>query len=87
MFLRNKSFRECRMIVQETLLDVGSHSATAEYEEQQIEVSYSASFGLYYFKADQTISMEKGYVRADQLLLESKKLGRNRLSSKNTLED
>jgi hypothetical protein len=29
--------------------------------------------------------MEKGYVYADQLLLESKKLGRNRLSYRNDL--
>ncbi|WP_042203420.1 GGDEF domain-containing protein [Paenibacillus camerounensis] len=87
IFLRNKSFRGCGLIVQEILLDVGSHSATAEYLDKQIEVSYSASFGLYYFKADQSTSMEKGYVRADQLLLESKKLGRNRLSSKNALLD
>lgn len=87
LFLRGKSYRECRLIIQEMLLDIEGSSAAADYEDQQIKVSYSASFGLYYFKADQSISMEKGYVRADQLLLESKKLGRNRLSSHNALAD
>lgn len=87
LFLRKKSFGECRSIIEEVLHDIAEHSATAEYEDQQIEVRYSASFGLYYYKTDHNNSMQKGYVCADQLLLESKKLGRNRLSHKNELDD
>ncbi|MNW61690.1 putative diguanylate cyclase YdaM [compost metagenome] len=87
LFLRKKSFGECRSIIEEVLHDIAEHSATAEYEDQQIEVRYSASFGLYYYKTDHNNSMQKGYVCADQLLLESKKLGRNRLCHKNELDD
>jgi diguanylate cyclase (GGDEF)-like protein len=87
LFLRNKSFGECLSLIEEILHDMEGHFATAEYEDQQIKVSYSASFGLYYYKADKHISMQKGYVCADQLLLESKKLGRNRLTHKNELAE
>ncbi|MNI89805.1 hypothetical protein D3C73_1472540 [compost metagenome] len=74
-------------MIEQILQDIKGHSVTAEYEDKEIEVNYSASFGLYYYKADHNISMEKGYVYADQLLLESKKLGRNRLTSKNRLAE
>ncbi|WP_310829897.1 GGDEF domain-containing protein [Paenibacillus pedocola] len=87
LFLRNKSFVECRSIIEEIQNDIAEHSAAAEYEDQMIKVRYSASFGLYYYKTDQNTSMQKGYVCADQLLLESKKLGRNRLTHKNELAD
>ncbi|WP_028530588.1 GGDEF domain-containing protein [Paenibacillus sp. HW567] len=88
IFLRNKTFEQCRTQIQEILDDIHEHSVTAEFEEENITVVYSASFGLYYYKAapGQKTSIEKGYVCADQLLLESKKLGRNRLSWKNELE-
>ncbi|MBW4084733.1 GGDEF domain-containing protein [Paenibacillus sp. S150] len=88
MFLRHKSFEACYAQIQKILDAIAGHSVTAEYEDKQISVAYSASFGLYYYKADpgQKTSIEKGYVYADQLLLESKKLGRNRLSYKNELE-
>ncbi len=84
-FLRNKPFEQCFSLIEQILENVNHHSVTAEYEDQSISVTYSASFGLYYYKTGQSISMEKGYVYADQLLLESKKLGRNRLSYKNEL--
>jgi diguanylate cyclase (GGDEF)-like protein len=87
LFLRNKTFEECRAQIQEILDNIHGHSVTAEFEDKDISVSYSASFGLYYYKAEPNLktSMEKGYVYADQLLLESKKLGRNRLSYRNDL--
>ncbi|WP_340025366.1 GGDEF domain-containing protein [Paenibacillus sp. FSL K6-1096] len=87
LFLRNKTFEECRAQIEEILDSLHGNSVSAEFEEQTISVPYSASFGLYYYKADpgHKTSMEKGYVYADQLLLESKKLGRNRLSYRNDL--
>ncbi|WNS43575.1 GGDEF domain-containing protein [Paenibacillus sp. MMS20-IR301] len=87
LFLRNKSFRQCQAQIQGILDSFHNQSVTAEFEDRPISVPYSASFGLYYYKADpgQKSSMEKGYVCADQLLLESKKLGRNRLSYRNDL--
>ncbi|MEK4004837.1 GGDEF domain-containing protein [Paenibacillus sp. FSL H3-0333] len=88
LFLRDKTFEECRTQIQEILDSLHGHTVSAEFEEQIIRVPYSASFGLFYYKADpdQKTSMEKGYVYADQLLLESKKLGRNRLSYRNDVQ-
>lgn len=87
MFLRNKTFEQCHAVIDAILNRNNGYSAVAEFESQVISVPYSASFGLYYFRTDpgQKNCMEKGYVTADQLLLESKKLGRNRLSSKSEL--
>ncbi|WP_151736515.1 GGDEF domain-containing protein ['Paenibacillus yunnanensis' Narsing Rao et al. 2020] len=87
MFLRHKTFEDCLAQIQRILDSVKENSVTAEYEEQDITVSYSASFGLYYYKtgAGRKMSMEQGYIYADQLLLDSKKLGRNRLSHRNEL--
>jgi hypothetical protein len=44
---------------------------------------YTASFGLFFYKVNEQLSIEKAYVYADQLLLQSKDLGKNRLSSSN----
>ncbi|UQZ33100.1 GGDEF domain-containing protein [Paenibacillus sp. PK3_47] len=87
MFLRNKTFEQCYAAIGAILNNGDGYKASADFEDQEIQVHYSASFGLYYFRTDprQKTSMEKGYVSADQLLLESKKLGRNRLSSKQEL--
>lgn len=87
MFLRNKTFEQCFAQIEAMLNLHNGYNASADFECQDITVHYSASFGLYYFRTDpgQKTSMEKGYVSADQLLLESKKLGRNRLSSKKEL--
>lgn len=85
MILRSKSFEHCYAQIQDILSNINEQQVTAEYEGQTISVPYSASFGLYYFKADQRAAVEKAYIQADQLLLASKKLGRNRLSHRNEL--
>jgi len=42
--------------------------------------------GLYFFKLNESLSIEKGYIQADQLMLESKMNGRNRLTSQKALK-
>ncbi|MFD2880251.1 diguanylate cyclase domain-containing protein [Paenibacillus rhizoplanae] len=61
LFLRDKTFEECQRQIQEMLDSLHDHSVSAEFEEQVIRVPYSASFGLFYYKADpeQKTSMEK----------------------------
>ena len=82
IFMRNKSFEQTVQVVEDILQAIGESSVTAEYKEQNIEITYTASFGLYYYKINPKMSIEKAYVYADQLLLESKVLGRNRMSTK-----
>ncbi|SEU17763.1 GGDEF domain-containing protein [Paenibacillus sp. NFR01] len=86
IFLRGKTSNECVKQIQEILDHLGSGSVAAEYGEENISVTYSASFGLYYDQMDAEGAMYRSYINADQLLLESKKLGRNRLTFKNRLQ-
>jgi hypothetical protein len=52
-----------------------------EFKGEAIQVHYTSSMGPYYFKINERISIEKGSILADQLMLESKVSGRNRLIS------
>jgi diguanylate cyclase (GGDEF)-like protein len=85
IFLRNKDFDQCVALVEKILVGVENSSVNVEYEMEQQSISYTSSFGLYYFKVNQNVTMEKGYVQADQLLLHSKHIGRNRISAENGL--
>ncbi|WP_409291854.1 GGDEF domain-containing protein [Peribacillus sp. SCS-37] len=86
LFLRGKGFEDHVQALHELLSTLEKSTVDAEFNNEQIPIAYTASFGLYYFKLGGQISMEKGYIFADQLLLQSKKLGRNRVSVKNGLE-
>ncbi|WP_410512821.1 GGDEF domain-containing protein [Paenibacillus sp. BR2-3] len=82
IFLRNKSFEQTAGLMEQILHGIQNSSVKVEYGETSAHITYTASFGLYYYKINPNVSTEKGYVNADNLLLESKKLGRNRVSVK-----
>ncbi|MGV3487176.1 MAG: GGDEF domain-containing protein [Tuberibacillus sp.] len=86
MFLRNKSFEECVRLLEKIRNRIESNPAHTLYNNKKVSIPYTASFGLYYFKVGKQVLMEKGYNQADDLLLESKQLGRNRLSVKNGIK-
>lgn len=85
IFLRNRTFEESVRLIETLLLKIEVSSVDSDYQEKPITVAYTASFGLYYFKVSKEHSMEKAYVQADQLMLQSKELGRNKVSAKNGL--
>lgn len=85
VFLRKRSFEQSLEFVETIRRGLEDTSVNVEFNSEIINLSYTASFGLYYFKINEQVSMEKGYVCADHLLLQSKRLGRNRLSVKNGL--
>jgi diguanylate cyclase (GGDEF)-like protein len=85
IFLRKRNYEQCLEFVEEIRRRLENTSVNVEFHSKIINLSYTASFGLYYFKINEQVSMEKGYVYADHLLLQSKQLGRNRLSVKNGL--
>jgi diguanylate cyclase (GGDEF)-like protein len=85
LFLRKRNFEQSLEFVETIRRELEDTSVNVEFHSEIINLSYTASFGLYYFKINEQISMEKGYVYADHLLLQSKQLGRNRLSVKNGL--
>ncbi|MGG1675673.1 GGDEF domain-containing protein [Neobacillus sp. NRS-1170] len=83
--LRKRNFDESLSLVNRMLGGIANNSVAVEYNGEQLFISYSASFGLYYYKVNEHISMEKGYILADELMLQSKQLGRNKVSVINGL--
>ncbi|WP_042143193.1 GGDEF domain-containing protein [Paucisalibacillus sp. EB02] len=87
IFLRNRSYEECLSLVDEIRAGIKNTPAVAEYENETIDISMTASFGLYYYKTNETLEIKKAYVYADQLLILSKDQGKNRISAKKGLVD
>ncbi|MDL4843120.1 GGDEF domain-containing protein [Aquibacillus rhizosphaerae] len=85
LFLRQRNFQENVDLVKSIRYGIENTSVKSEYNNESITISYTASYGLFFFQANDHITMEKAYVQADQLLLQSKKLGKNRVSVKNGL--
>ncbi|MCL6573719.1 MAG: GGDEF domain-containing protein [Bacillus sp. (in: Bacteria)] len=85
LFLRKRNFEQTVDFVNEILNRVEENSVNVEYNEENFSISYTASFGLYFYKVNQHISVEKAYIQADQQMLHSKQLGRNRVSVINGL--
>jgi diguanylate cyclase (GGDEF)-like protein len=83
IFLRKRNYEQSLAFVERIRQGLEDTNVNVEFLSEIISLSYTASFGLYYFKINEQVSMEKGYVYADHLLLQAKQLGRNRLSVKN----
>ncbi|WP_413304128.1 GGDEF domain-containing protein [Bacillus sp. 1P10SD] len=83
--LRNRDYDQTRNLVNEILKGVENNAVNVEYQGEHVSISYTASFGLYYYKVNDQISIEKAYIMADQLLFRSKDLGKNRASMVNGL--
>ncbi|WP_411913488.1 GGDEF domain-containing protein [Virgibacillus halodenitrificans] len=83
IFLRNKTYQQCIQFVNDIREKVERTQVTAEFQTNEITISYTASFGLFYFLTGQEMEMMKAYIQADQLLLHSKQIGKNRVSAKN----
>lgn len=80
-FLRNSSYQDCFDKVEKMIEILQDSSAIVTYNGQNVSINYTASFGLHYGKICDEFPMEKGYILADQLLLQSKQQGRNRLTA------
>lgn len=85
VILRNRSYDQCLDWAERMVKEIEDSSVETQFGENSTRLRYTASAGLYYFTVGMEIPMEKGYVSADQLLLKSKRLGRNQVSSLNAL--
>ncbi|MBT2687313.1 GGDEF domain-containing protein [Bacillus sp. ISL-47] len=83
IFLRNRNYEQSVLLVEQLRQGIENSSFEAEFKEENISLSYTASFGLFFYKVNEELSIEKAYVYADQMLLRAKELGKNRLSSRN----
>ncbi|MGB2994079.1 MAG: GGDEF domain-containing protein, partial [Paenisporosarcina sp.] len=80
LFLRGRSYEECLEFLESIRSDVSAHPAIVEHNGAEATIPYTASFGLYFNKMTEELPMERAYIYADQLLLEAKDLGRNRVN-------
>lgn len=85
LILRNRSFPETIDLVEKIRHGIEESSVDVEYKSEMHSISITSSFGLYFFTMNPYTSMEKGYIYADQLLLQSKDLGKNKVTFKNEL--
>lgn len=85
VFLRNRDFAQCVDLIETIRKEVDKCWIEIQFKESVMSISYTASFGLYFFEVGEQDSMEQGYVHADQLLYQSKQQGRNRVSAVNEL--
>ncbi|NAO99988.1 diguanylate cyclase, partial [Halomonas sp. MG34] len=49
IFLRHRSFQQCVELLEKIRLDVESSPVHTEYKSEQLDINYTASFGLYYY--------------------------------------
>jgi diguanylate cyclase (GGDEF)-like protein len=86
LFLRGRSFEEAKTLADKMRRDVERSFVIAEFKGDQVSISYTASFGLYYKHFTDHAAIEKGYTHADNLLFESKRAGRNVVIAENEIE-
>ncbi|WP_249869438.1 GGDEF domain-containing protein [Oceanobacillus saliphilus] len=87
IILRNRDYKECMNLVQELQKGIENTPAVAEFRSKRITISYTASFGLYYYKSNPQTDIKKAYIHADDLLFNAKNEGKNQVSVKNGIID
>jgi diguanylate cyclase (GGDEF)-like protein len=80
LFLRGRSYAECLEVLESVRSYVSAHPVHVEHNGAETAIAYTASYGLYFNKMTEELPMERAYIYADQLLLEAKDLGRNRVN-------
>ncbi|MDZ5473568.1 GGDEF domain-containing protein [Bacillus sp. 31A1R] len=80
IFLREKSPEECESLIESIRQRLEEQLVEVEFNTYNLSISYTASFGLYYHESKDQVSLEKAYIFADQLMLQSKQVGRNKLT-------
>jgi len=81
IFLRERDYESTRQLVESIRKTVEETPAMVDYNNENITISYTASFGLYFFKPTSELSLEKAYIHADELLFDSKEKLKNIVSA------
>lgn len=83
LLLRKRSFEETYRLLEKMKQELENSFVMVTFNEEDHKISYTCSFGLYYKHFSNHASIEKGYIYADDLLYQSKRLGRNRITAEN----
>ncbi|WP_339283409.1 GGDEF domain-containing protein [Oceanobacillus sp. FSL K6-3682] len=84
LILRNKTYEECLIFLgqlRDTILDT---PVETEFRSKTVNIPYTASFGMYYIQKGNRMELKKAYMKADELLLEAKHNGKNKIISQNS---
>ncbi|WP_251551532.1 GGDEF domain-containing protein [Neobacillus muris] len=81
--LRFRNFDQTVELVTDMLKGIENNAVEVEYNGEIQMLSYTASFGLYFYQVNKEFPLEKAYIQADELMLQSKQCGKNRLSALN----
>ncbi|WP_067728028.1 GGDEF domain-containing protein [Oceanobacillus damuensis] len=87
IILRNRSYKDCIQLVQDLQKCIENTPAFAEFRSKQLKISYTASFGLYFYQSNAETDIKKAYIHADDLLFKAKNQGKNQVSIKNGVID
>ncbi|MFC4023424.1 GGDEF domain-containing protein [Oceanobacillus longus] len=87
IILRNRGYQECRQLVEQLQKSIQDTPAVSEFKSRQITISYTASFGLYFYQSNLETNIKHAYIHADDLLYKAKNQGKNQVSSKNGIID
>lgn len=80
IFLRNRDFHGCAALVKKMQQGIEKNTTTPEYQAEQVTITYTASFGLYFYLANGETDIKHAYIHADDLLIQAKDSGKNRVS-------
>ncbi|WP_194165619.1 diguanylate cyclase [Oceanobacillus sp. CFH 90083] len=87
MILRNKAYEECQHFMdnlRDTILD---NPVQTEFRSKAVSIPYTVSFGMYYIHHNNQIDLKGAYLKADELLLQAKHDGKNKIISFNSSLD
>ncbi|WP_309118274.1 GGDEF domain-containing protein [Paenibacillus sp.] len=80
ILLRGRSYDDCLDFCERLRRDVEESVVEAEFGGARVDIRYTASFGVYFRTGGSETPLASGYVHADNLLLQSKQQGRNRIA-------
>jgi diguanylate cyclase (GGDEF)-like protein len=83
LFLKNRSFDETYELLETIKQELEDSFVMLDFNGEEKRIIYTSSFGFYYKHFSDHSAIEKGYIYADNLLFQSKRLGRNRITAEN----
>ncbi|WP_080872216.1 GGDEF domain-containing protein [Oceanobacillus timonensis] len=81
IIFRNKTYAECEDFLDHLKDTILYTPVETEFQSREVNVPYTASFGMYYTHNDSRNELKYAYEQADELLLQAKNSGKNQIIS------
>ncbi|WP_188733884.1 GGDEF domain-containing protein [Oceanobacillus neutriphilus] len=83
IILRNKTYEECFVFLEQLRNTILDTPVETEFRSKEVNIPFTASFGMCYIYNDNHMELKKAYMKADELLLDAKHNGKNKIISQN----